>query len=60
MLANKDWQANIDNSKVNFAMPIATKRTQKRVAITLEISQLANSLKQLQQTGADIEHLYDY
>ncbi|MCB1657166.1 MAG: FAD-binding protein [Pseudomonadales bacterium] len=60
VLANKDWQANIDNSKVNFAMPIATKRTQKRVAITLEISQLANSLKQLQQTGADIEHLYDY
>ncbi|PTQ89838.1 FAD-binding protein [Agitococcus lubricus] len=59
-LVHKDWQQEIAYSKANFSLPIATNQQEKRIALTLEIGHLHESLKQLKQTGVHIEHLYDY
>lgn len=60
VLAKRDWESAGNGAKILFTQPLLTQQTKKRVALVVPVESLAEVLNDISQTGARLEHVYDY
>ena len=54
------WSATLNEGTILFTMDILTQPDSERIAIQVPVDQLSALLQQLTNSGAEIEHVYDY
>jgi hypothetical protein len=59
-IAPRDWQYDLKDGKLLFAMPILTQPDRKRVAVNVPVAALDRVLNALDDHTVTLEHLYDY
>ncbi len=59
-IALRDWQYNLQEGEVVFAMEILTQPELKRIAVKAPVKSLHRVLTGLESSGVKIEHIYDY
>jgi hypothetical protein len=59
-LVPRDWAPAADKFEILFTQPIITQPALKRVAIVARVESLGATLNDLNDSGFQLEHVYDY
>ena len=59
LLVPREWKES-GKEKVIFNQPILTNPINKRIALVVSISELADTLRKINQSGLTLEHVYDF
>jgi hypothetical protein len=60
VIANGSLDWSDDGARVLFSRPLATDRRRQRVALDVDVTQLAGALAVVHRRGAALEHIYDF
>lgn len=60
VIVPRDWRPDSEGSATLFEQPILTLPEQKRVALTVPVRELAQTLRELDGMQITVEHVYDY
>ena len=60
VLTDAEREINYDNAQTIFIQPISSNRTLKRIAFAIPVAQLSGLLKNLNEDGIEVEHVFDF
>lgn len=59
LIVPREWKES-DTDKVLFSQPILTNPANKRIALVVPVTELAHTLRKVNQSGLTLEHVYDF